>query len=120
MQVGAGLGRKKARAPVAVGEIHRLLKEGRLVEGDVELAPRPSAASANRRSPPQAPPQMARSLDPRPSSASADAMARAATASLPGGKRGLARPGASIMWPLNRTALRGGSRLDSGMLGLRA
>jgi hypothetical protein len=42
-------------------------------------------------------------------------MAPAATGSLSGGKRGFSRRGASIMWPLNNTTLRGDSGLGSDM-----
>ena len=65
--------------------------------------------------PPHAPPQMQRSSGPTWRSARAPAIACAAIGSLSGGKRGLSRPGASIMWPLNSTTLRGGFGSDSAM-----
>ena len=45
--------------------------------------------------------------------AAGGAMAAAAIGSFSGGKRGVARPGASIMWPLNSATLRGDPWFDS-------
>ena len=39
MERSARLHRKKAVAPTVAGKVNRLLKKGRLVEGDVELKP---------------------------------------------------------------------------------
>src|SRR6476659_5570399 len=65
-------------------------------------------ASANKRSPPQAPPQIARSPRVTPIFDSASVIAAAAAGSLSGGNRGVFRSGASIMWPLKRATVLGG------------
>src|SRR5258708_40195837 len=78
-------------------------------------AGRGAGSPENNKTPPQAPPQMQRSSGPTWRPAKAPAIACAATGSLSGGKRGLSRPGASIMWPLNRTTFRGPPGFGSAM-----
>src|SRR6202035_3199814 len=81
------------------------------------LMPRARQASAKIRSPPQAPPQIARSPASAPAFVSVASMAALATSSLSGGKRGSLRPGASIMCPLKRKTWRGGGfSFDMGHL----
>jgi hypothetical protein len=116
VQHGARFRVEKAGAPVGVGEIDRFFQERRLVEGNVEFEPggtregglREQKVAAAR----AAADGMDRSRGPRSRSARAEAMARAATGCLSGGKRGVSRPGASIMWPLNSSALRGERPFD--------
>src|SRR5690349_10965805 len=74
--------------------------------------PRSSTASANSRSPPQAPPEIAVSPGPAAMRASWCRIASRTAGSSAGGKRGAARSGASIMWPLKSSA-RGGSAMLS-------
>src|SRR5580704_11692657 len=110
MQRRPCFGGEEPRAPVFVGEVDRLLEEGRLFEGDVDIQERRSrergfreqkiaarGAAAN-----------AKVIRANVEVRQAPAIACAAIASFSGGKRGFLRPGASIMWPLNNTTLRGG------------
>ena len=107
-----------AVAPIGVGKIDRIGKKRRSRRTECTVraaAPRARQASANSRSPPQAPPQIARSLELAATSGSSSsfAIASAATGSLLAGNRGFLRPGASIMWPLNSSTLRGGATAGS-------
>ena len=118
MEDAARLGGEETRAPVAAGEVDRFFQKRRLLEGDVKLK---AGATRQRRFCEQKIAAARAAADCRGRAARcrgprAPRLWRApAIGSLSGGKRGFSRPGASIMWPLNSTTLRGDQSFGSPM-----